>query len=361
MSLLAVCCDLYIHDEGSGAELLRLIDVESHSGITLIGSLRKTRRSKRMVLMALDTSEGHLRRLVIAKMMLVHGLQHAGLRDEASRMLSIHHFDWANEIILRLLADMSEQGHVEDGFNSILKSAAKAYHAKTGRAVLPDQNEILELHKVRNRIQHGATIVDLGTVDRFRQVTENFISTVVSTVFHKTLAQVSLASLILDEKLTAEVQLAEQRFNGGDFRRCIEACEEALTTAAFDTGEIVGKAGMLTRYMGAKSIGKMLDKETFLRKYRGSSKKLAEDFREAIIELGRVTTTMQFFDIYRGAFLDHQDTMASLDKLNQDELRQRALSSLDFVTNLILKWQAEGILRSASSRGLTGRQKPSRR
>jgi len=300
--------------------------------------------------MSLDTSEGHLRRLVIAKMMFVHGLQHASLRDQTSRMLSIHHFDWANEIILRLLADMSEEHYSEDKFNSILESAAEAYQAKTGRATLPDQNEIVELHKIRNRTQHGATIVDMETVDRFNRVTESFLSTVVQTVFGKTLAQVSLASLILDEKLAAVVQQAEQRFDDGDFKGCIEACEEALTTASFDTAEIEGKAGMLTSYMGSKSIGKMLDKETFLRKYRGASRKLAEDFREAILDLGRATTTMQFFDTYRGAFLDHQNTMASLNRLNQDELRQRALSSLDFVTNLILKWQAEGILRSVSSR-----------
>jgi hypothetical protein len=72
-----------------------------------------------------------------------------------------------------------------------------------------------------------------------------------------------------------------------------------------------------------------LDKKTFFRKYNGSSKRLAEDFREGIIEPGRVTATMQFFETYRGAFPDDQDTMASLDRLNQDELRHRALSSLD--------------------------------
>lgn len=57
----------------------------------------------------MDIDEGQTRRLVLAKMFFFHGLYHAGLSDQMSRMLSINHFDNAIEMMLRLLADMSKE------------------------------------------------------------------------------------------------------------------------------------------------------------------------------------------------------------------------------------------------------------
>ena len=73
--------------------------------------------------MATEIGDGHLRRLILAKMMFVHGLYHSGLGDQMSRMVSMHHFDNANEIILRLLEDISNERCDENNFNAILGAA----------------------------------------------------------------------------------------------------------------------------------------------------------------------------------------------------------------------------------------------
>jgi hypothetical protein len=293
--------------------------------------------------MATEIGDGHLRRLILAKMMFVHGLYHSGLGDQMSRMVSMHHFDNANEIVLRLLADISNEPYDENNFNKILVAARKAYmvHAQTG---LPEENEIVELHKIRNRIQHGAIIPDLSTVERFKRSTENFISIVFDKAFSKTLQQVSLGSLIHDQELRALVQRAERHFDDREFRKCIEVCDDALIKATFDTGDVIGKAGMLTGYWGTKMVRKMIDRNEYVSRYRGPAKKLAQEFSEAILELGRIATSMQFLDSYRGDFLHHREIVNRLDRLSESKLKDGATSSLGFVTNLILKWQVEGIL-----------------
>ncbi len=293
--------------------------------------------------MATETSDEHLRRLIVAKMMFMHGLYHSGLGDQVSRMVSIHHFDNANEIVLRLLADISNERYNENDFNAILGAARKKY-MKYAQDGLPQENEIIELHKVRNRIQHGAIGVDLSTVERFKRSTESFLSIVFQTAFGRTLHQVSLGSLIHDQELRALVQRAERHFDDQEFRKCIEVCEDALIKATFQTGDVIGKAGMLTGYWGAKMVRKMIDRNEYVSKYRGPAKKLAQEFSEAVLELGRIATSMQFLDGYRGEFLHHRGVVERLDRLSESELKDGARSSLDFVTNLILKWQVEGIL-----------------
>jgi hypothetical protein len=43
----------------------------------------------------------------------------------------------------------------------------------------------VQLHRVRNRIQHGAIIPNLSTVERFKRCTENVMPVVLEKAFRK--------------------------------------------------------------------------------------------------------------------------------------------------------------------------------
>jgi hypothetical protein len=88
----------------------------------------------------------------------------------------------------------------------------------------------------------------------------------------------------------------------------------------------------------------MTNKRRYLRGFKEPNKKLASEFSDAVLEVGRIATSMQFLDNYRADFLRHRSTINRLDKLSKEELGDAASSSLDFVTNLMLKWQIEGVL-----------------
>ncbi|MBF8303207.1 MAG: hypothetical protein HW396_1488 [Candidatus Dadabacteria bacterium] len=49
-----------------------------------------------------------IRRLVLAKKLYLHGCGHASAKDEVSRMLAIHNFDNAVEIVLKCVATKQE-------------------------------------------------------------------------------------------------------------------------------------------------------------------------------------------------------------------------------------------------------------
>lgn len=61
--------------------------------------------------------------------------------------------------------------------------------------------------------------------------------------------------------------------------------------------------------------------------------------------MGQAVTGMQFLDQYRTEFLKHRQVIETLEDLSDKELKDSAESSLDFVTNLILKWEKEGTFR----------------
>jgi len=51
-----------------------------------------------------DVLFSEIKRLVLAKGIYRHGCWHAMNKDEISRILAVHHFDFAVEIVLRCLA-----------------------------------------------------------------------------------------------------------------------------------------------------------------------------------------------------------------------------------------------------------------
>jgi hypothetical protein len=71
---------------------------------------------------------------------------------------------------------------------------------------------------------------------------------------------------------------------------------------------------------------------------------LARELRGAVLQWGQATTGMQFLDEYRMAFLRHRQIVETLESLSDEEIKDNAEFSLNFVTDLILKWQEEGLL-----------------
>jgi len=86
-------------------------------------------------------------------------------------------------------------------------------------------------------------------------------------------------------------------------------------------------------------------REDYLEKYKEKDyHELAKELRGAILQWGQATTGMQFLDEYRMAFLKHREIVEMLENLSDEEIKDNAKFSLNFVTSLILKWQEEGLL-----------------
>lgn len=284
-----------------------------------------------------EKRNSEIRILVLAKMLYLHGCTHASRKDTVSRMLAVHHFDNAVEMVLRCAATKrgiksgKKQLYVEDFLQEI--------------AEVPLKEQMRGLHRVRNVVQHQGDVHSMESVIKYKGYAEDFFREACREIFNVPYEELFLSQLIENENLRQQLRKAEEAFGKEEYQQCIELCDEALMSATFEEADIFLNAGMLTGYWGASEELRTVLKQDYLEKYRGKdSFELAKELRGAILQWGQATTGMQFLDEYRMDFLKHRRIVEALEELSDEALKESAEFSLNFVTSLSLKWQEEGTL-----------------
>lgn len=283
-----------------------------------------------------EKRNSEIRILVLAKMLYLHGCTHVSRKDTVSRMLAIHHFDNAVEMVLRCAATKRgiKSGKKQLYFEDFLQEIAE----------VPLKEQMRGLHRVRNAVQHQGDVPSMESVIKYRGYAEDFFREVCGEIFSVPYEELFLSQLIENENLRQQLLKAEEVFGKEEYKTCIELCDGALMSATFDEADIFLNAGLLTGYWGASEELRTVLKQDYLEKYRGKDCfELAKELRGAILQWGQATTGMQFLDEYRMDFLKHRRSVAALNDLPDEELKERAEFSLNFVTSLILKWQGEGL------------------
>ena len=277
------------------------------------------------------------RRLILAKTLFLHGSSHATREDEVSRMLALHNFDNAIEILLKCIA--SKRGIKFEKWPPKFRGLLK-------RLKLPLSDQILSLHEVRNIVQHQGDIPDKETVIKYKGYAEDFFRKIIKDEFNLSFEELSLASLIKNKELRNTIFKAEKAFEKGNYKNCIIYCDEALSKATFEVADIFGKAGMLTGYFGAgNELKKVINKQYFQSFKQEETRKLAKDISRAILQLGLASTGMQFLDEYRSGFLEFRGIISKVDNVPKEKLKEKAQFCLNFVIGLLIKWQTEGVIK----------------
>lgn len=280
-----------------------------------------------------------IRKLVLAKKMFLHGCYHASGKDEISRMFAIHHFDNTVELVLKCAAIKSGvtlTSKRDINFKPLIDELLKKYNN------LPSFDQIIAQHTLRNDIQHQGNIPSFEDVQKNKIYTEDFLKEICDKMFGVSFTKLSLSQLIYDKKLMTKLRSAERAFEKNEYKRCIELSEEVIAHATFDIADIFSKAGLLTGYwITSKEFTKVI-KDNYPNQYKKEKFfKPVKELSQAILQLGMSATGMQFLDEYRMDFLKFMKLLSKIDELSDDDLETAAQFSLNFVTNLILKWQEE--------------------
>ena len=283
--------------------------------------------------------EVDLKILVLAKAMYLRGCSFVNNKDEISRMLAIHTFDNAIEIVLKLLAKIRNIVPTKKDRWEFYDLLEKTY--KDG--VLKIQ--ISELHQQRNQVHHAGDIPASETVIKYLAHTEDFFKDVCQKEFGVPYQELSLASLITNTDLRDLFKKAAQLFEEQKYKESIGYSEDVFCKTVFDVADIFSKAGILTGYFkGGDELGEII-KDDYAEKYKNSVHyEFAKEISKAFLQLGMSTTAMQFFDEYRIDFLRHRKRVENLDQIPKENLKDEVGESLNFVLNIILKWQEEKIL-----------------
>ncbi len=284
-----------------------------------------------------EKQNSEVRRLILAKMLYLHGCTHASRKDSVSRMLAIHHFDNAVEMVLRCA--ITKRGTKSKKTRLYFEDLLQEIEG------VPLKEQMRGLHEVRNGVQHQGDIPSIESVIKYRGYTEDFFREVCREMFGVPYDELFLSQLIEAENLRQQLLKAEEAFGKDEYQQCIKLCDKALMSATFEEADIFLNAGLLTGYWGASEELRTVLKQDYLEKYRGKDYfELARELRSAILQWGQATTGMQFLDEYRMDFLKHRRIVEPLEELSGEALKESAEFSLNFVTNLILKWQGEGML-----------------
>ncbi len=281
----------------------------------------------------LSPEPNQIRQLVLAKSLYLHGCTHALRRDDVSRMVAVHHFDNAIEMVLRCAA-------IKRGKRP--KEYLEALLGQLDDLALIEQ--MRSLHRLRNAIQHSGDIPSLDSVIKYKGYAEDFFIEVCDKVFGVPYGKLHLSELIENRKLKEQVRIADEAFGKAEFRQCIRLCDEVFMSATFDEADVFYSAGMLTGYWGASEELKQIFKKEYTEKYRNTDYyELASELRGAIIQSGQAATGMQFLEEHKMDFLTHRRIVENAEQLSASDLKDGAQSCLQFVTTVILKWQEQGL------------------
>jgi len=169
-----------------------------------------------------------LQRLMFAKRMYLHGVEHSEKQDSFARAIAIHHFHAAAEtaakaLLLRLGIRTKKSLNIE--FEVMLTEVDQ--HLKSRGAGLPLRQEMRNLNTVRNLIQHHA-YEGVEKVDEMRYFTRAFLDKVYQDCFGLAFERLSLGDLIHSEEIRTRIKEAEEYMGNGDYLLSAAACSIAF-------------------------------------------------------------------------------------------------------------------------------------
>ena len=165
-------------------------------------------------------------RLVYAKRLLIHGINHANEGTALSRMIAVHNLDNAIEWLLGCIetyynVPINRKTHYQrflDYWNIIDCEVVD----KIGKN-LPLKTQIEKLHDSRNGVQHHGLIPSIEDVNRFKFYAEDFFRQACDNVFQIPYDELYLSTLIDDDKVRDLFIKSEAMFSKGAYLESLKS------------------------------------------------------------------------------------------------------------------------------------------
>lgn len=151
------------------------------------------------------------KRLVYVKALYVHAQQHAKSEAEFDRMIAVHHFDNAVELMLKCIAtkeniDFGRRRQIN--FPTMWDEVDKKLRERNSS--LPNKIEIQRLHDFRGDIQHwGVASFSLDVINRYQVYSGDFIRSALKEVFGIEFDELSMSLLVKENRIRDFLSRAE--------------------------------------------------------------------------------------------------------------------------------------------------------
>lgn len=295
------------------------------------------------------------KRLLNAKQILNHGIDHGTRNGELNRLFSIISLDGAIENFLYIV--IAELGGVikntkNPSFNEVFAAAEEAVRNKYSKT-LPLKIELVALHQTRNEAQHNAVLPDLSTIKRFVVYASDFLIKSFLICFNIKFDEIHLTDAISDKDLRNIVRQGEDaRLIKKDFPAALCSYAHAFIVLQRKKQEHEMWRKKIDTFVNFR-ISNILQGLSFNDKRRGSERTLRDFLESVVAELEYLNTRLEVVslgaNIQEYLFFNNTTPRVSLamdgtphfafiNNIKGDD--STCIRVFNFVYNLILSWES---------------------
>src|SRR5262245_8036487 len=124
------------------------------------------------------TDEATFRRLLLAKRLHAHGLDHARMFSALDKMIAVHSLHNAIEVTLRAIVlthEIRAERELNIDFETLLNSVDQFPEFRQKGERLPYRQELRKLNSVRNLVQHHGHEPETSTMEEWRILSTRFL------------------------------------------------------------------------------------------------------------------------------------------------------------------------------------------
>ena len=303
-------------------------------------------------------------RLMLSKSLYQHGLEHSMQSSALDKMIAVHNFHNAIEIMLRTIilhCEIRPEKELNITFENMLNEIDKNAETK-----LPYRQQIMNLNNLRNLVQHHAVEPQSATMDEWRVYSKDFLVKTFNQYFGISFDELSLIDFIKDENLCSILKEANAKLDEGAWQDSIIQSKVAFIHASKSITKFLPphfhpsplsripacRPQILSEYSkDCKNIIKwqfeQIDKK-IEELYKGFNEK---QFYSVILSTGvRISDLKKFYEIK--PIVNLSINMSPIAFSNGScSTEEESQWILDFVLRTIMKWQLLGLEPVAETNG----------
>ena len=287
------------------------------------------------------------RRLLLAKQLYEHGLDHSNKAGPLNNMIGVHNFHNAIEIVLRgifLHYEIRADKQLNIEFETMLNEIDRHEAFRDKGIRLPYRQELRILNQVRNALQHHAVEPAPSAMEDYRVFTRRFLEQACQVYFEVEFDSLSQLDMIEDAELRELLRLSLLSIEEHKFGKSLALSKLAFEWASMAVWSFLPRKDFhIFRLLATRPSAQFRDYEKCL-------KTLANDVRNAEYYAALLSTGVSAVDYRRfesstpwvmlyGNVLPAEQW--GLNKMETDEETARWVHG--FVVGTIVRWGVSGL------------------
>ena len=287
------------------------------------------------------------RRLLLAKQLYEHGLDHSNKAGPLNNMIGVHNFHNAIETVLRAILlqyEVRGEKQLNIEFETMLNDIDNHGAFRDRGIKLPYRQELRNLNQVRNTVQHHGVEPAPSAMEDYRVFTRRFLEQACQAYFQVEFDSLSPLDMVEDAELTELLRLSLLSLEEQKFAKSLALSKLAFEWASMAVWSFLPrKDAQVFRLLATRASAEFRDYEKCL-------KTLADDVRKAEYYAALLSTGVNVVDyrkfesctpwvmLYANVLPAEQ---WGLDKIDADEESARWVHS--FVVDTIVRWGVSGL------------------